>query len=83
MWKSLVHGRVMGNLTLAGPSVCLVTREGWIQAFDHKTGNIRWQFPCMKRLESAPLVTPQMLLVGTVEGELMAFAVTEKMASLV
>ena len=83
MWKSAVRGRVMANLTLAGPTVCLVTREGWIQAFDHKTGEIKWQIGCMKRLESAPLVTPHMLLVGTVEGELMAFALTEKMASLV
>ncbi len=83
MWKSAVHGRVIGNLTLAGPSLCLVTREGWIQAFDHKTGELKWQLGSTRRLESAPLVAPQMVLVGTVEGELLAYVLTEKMAAMV
>ncbi|MBI4533395.1 MAG: PQQ-binding-like beta-propeller repeat protein [Candidatus Melainabacteria bacterium] len=73
MWKAPVRGRVAANLISSGGSIYAVTIEGWVQSFSHKQGSLRWQLQSGKRLESSPLVTPKMLILGTVEGEVLAY----------
>lgn len=72
MWKSAVRGRVTAGLSTSGNTVQVVSREGLIQAFNSRSGELKWQLETGRRLEAPPLVTHESLYVGTVEGELMA-----------
>ncbi len=76
IWKAPVRGRVTGNLSQHGEGVCVVTREGWVQCFHVRTGEIKWQMDTKRRLESAPLITGDMLYLGTVDGDVLAYCLS-------
>jgi outer membrane protein assembly factor BamB len=69
-----VRGKVIANLVVHKDVVLSASHEGWLQAFSTKSGEIRWQKDTERCLESTPLVVNDKLYIGSVEGELTAFA---------
>jgi outer membrane protein assembly factor BamB len=55
-------------------SIIAASREGWLQAFSTRSGELKWQKNCQRRLEATPQIVHDQLFAGTLEGELVAFA---------
>lgn len=73
-WKGAVRGKVVANLVVHKDLVLSASHEGYLQAFSTKSGELKWQINTEKCLESAPLVVNDKIFLGTVEGELSAYA---------
>lgn len=74
MWKAAIKGRTYASLVAIRGTVICVTREGWLSAYNSRTGELIWQKNSGHHFESAPLISGDTLFIGTVEGDLIAYA---------
>ena len=72
--KAPVKGKVVANLASADGTIFAVSREGWIQTYLCRSGELKSTASSGKRLESTPLLTADSMYVGSVEGQLMAYS---------
>jgi outer membrane protein assembly factor BamB len=61
-------------LSVIGQTVVAASKEGWLQGFDVKTGELLWQRNFERGLESTPVFTRQGLLLAAVDGSLSYFS---------
>lgn len=80
-WKASVRGKVFANLVATRDLIIAVTHEGWLQAFDSGSGELRWQKDLGQCLESAPLLSTNRIFIGSVDGELKAYSLTEALTA--
>lgn len=82
VWKAPVHGRVVANPVSFAGKVYVATREGWVQCFDMRTGDIVWQMYIDRRLEASPMISHNLICLGTVDGDILAYAHAENISSI-
>lgn len=81
LWKAPVRGRVVANLVSFDGRVYVVSREGWVQCFDARTGEQKWQMDTKRRLEAAPLVSSDVLSLGTVDGDVLTYSLDDGLSA--
>lgn len=73
-WKAPLRGKVLADLVVSRGAVVAISQEGCIQCFSAASGELKWQMETSRNVESPPLVHSRMLYVGTIDGEVMAYA---------
>ncbi len=75
IWKAQTKGISLADITGLEKSILIVTRQGWLQNF--LSGEVLWQRELGRCVESAPLVSQNMLFIPTVEGDILAYTLAE------
>ncbi|MBS1996283.1 MAG: PQQ-binding-like beta-propeller repeat protein [Cyanobacteria bacterium SZAS LIN-2] len=77
-WKVPLKGTPSATLEAVGSTVVCVTKEGWLQAFDTENGKLAYESFLKKDIESAPLLLGKKIFVGSVDGALSCFELTQQ-----
>jgi len=79
-WKVPLKGTPSATLEAVGSKVICITKEGWLQAFDSETGKLAYENFLKRDIESAPLLLGKKLFVGSVDGALSCFELSQQLA---
>lgn len=74
LWTAPTAGDVVSGLVSIMGSLYVATRNGYLQCFNARTGDIKWFMHLDAQLEGPPVPTSQAIYVGTVGGDLIALA---------
>ncbi len=72
IWQVDTAGDVLAGLVSITGSLYVACRNGVLQCFNARTGELKWYTKLDTQLEGPPLATSQAIYVGTVSGELLA-----------
>jgi len=77
-WKVPLKGTPSATLEAVGSTVICITKEGWLQAFDVETGKLAYESFLKRDIESAPLLLGKKIFVGSVDGALSCFELSQQ-----
>ncbi|MBY0548091.1 MAG: PQQ-binding-like beta-propeller repeat protein [Candidatus Obscuribacterales bacterium] len=74
LWSVGTAGEVVSGVVSITGSLYLACRNGYLQCFNARSGDLKWYAHLDAQLEGPPLSTSQAIYVGTVDGDLLALS---------
>lgn len=74
LWSVGTAGEVVSGVVSITGSLYLACRNGYLQCFNARSGDLKWFTHLDAQLEGPPLSTSQAIYVGTVDGDLLALS---------